>query len=345
MGNSLTYGGIITKVKSMSSHLAGKDDYENISHLESTADFINFLRRIPSYEQIFKDVNETTIHRGEIEELFNQSLYMDYVKIYQFATNEQRTALKIDLLRYEINILKDCLECLYNKKDEYHLFGFKEFFLSHSDLDVDGLAASQSLDEFTQKLKGTPYYNLFDKLMSSGITDLHEYQSQLDVYYFISIWKIINKGLSKKERKQLTVIYGTQIDLLNIIWTFRSKKFFNIEPKSIYLSIIPIHYKLKKEQLIQLVESNGVSEFLTILNTTHYKYLTQTPEQSSVENLYSSVIQKVYTNVCKTAPHSIANILFYLYKKENEIDRMTTALECIRYKLDPSETIKYIYSA
>ena len=133
MGNSLTYGGIITKIKSMSSHLADKSDYESISHLETTADFINFLRRIPSYEKIFKDVNETTIHRGQIEELFIQSLYMDFVKIYQFATNEQRDALQINLLRYEINILKDCLQCLFKKKDSYNLLTFKEFFLNHSD--------------------------------------------------------------------------------------------------------------------------------------------------------------------------------------------------------------------
>ena len=143
----------------------------------------------------------------------------------------------------------------------------------------------------------------------------------------------------------MQVIYGTQIDLLNILWVYRFKKYFKIDAKSIYLSIIPIHYKLKKEQLIQLVESNGATEFIAALSSTHYKYLTQNPELSSVEKIYSSIMNKVYTNICKQEPHSIANILYYLYIKENEIDRMTTALECIRYKLDPSETIKYIYSA
>ena len=67
MGNALTYGGIITKVKAMSSYLVNQKEYEHIAQLETTADFINFLRIKPSYHAIFRDVNETTIHRDKIE--------------------------------------------------------------------------------------------------------------------------------------------------------------------------------------------------------------------------------------------------------------------------------------
>lgn len=118
MGNSLTYGGIITKTKAMSSHLVSRIDYEHIAQLESTAEFINFLRKKPSYNLIFKDVNETTIHRGQIEELIKLSLLMDYSRIYTFATREQRQFLHIFFFRYEVNILKDCLELIYESEKE-----------------------------------------------------------------------------------------------------------------------------------------------------------------------------------------------------------------------------------
>ena len=42
------------------------------------------------------------------------------------------------------------------------------------------------------------------------------------------------------------------------------------------------------------------------------------------------------------APYSVASIYTYLYLKEEEIDKLTTALECIRYGLPRSETLAYM---
>ena len=35
-------------------------------------------------------------------------------------------------------------------------------------------------------------------------------------------------------------------------------------------------------------------------------------------------------------------IYSYLYHKEHEVDRLTTAVECVRYGLSPAETMDYI---
>ena len=155
MGNALTYGGIITKVKAMSSYLINQTEFQRIVELDTTADLINYLRTKPSYEQIFKDVNETTIHRGQIEELIKTSLLMDFSKIYIFCTREQRAFLDIFFFRYEVNILKECLELIYNKKNALHLADFQPFFEKHSELNITRLAMCQTLDEYILYLKGT----------------------------------------------------------------------------------------------------------------------------------------------------------------------------------------------
>jgi V/A-type H+-transporting ATPase subunit C len=41
-------------------------------------------------------------------------------------------------------------------------------------------------------------------------------------------------------------------------------------------------------------------------------------------------------------PNSMAPVDYYLYLKEMEIDKLTTVLECIRYKLEPTDTLKYV---
>lgn len=345
MGNSLTYGGIITKTKAMSSHLVSRKDYEHIVQLDSTAEFINFLRTKPSYNFIFKEVNETTIHRGQIEELIKTSLLMDFSQIYTFATREQRQFLNIFFFRYEVNILKDCLELIYNQKNALYLADFQPFFEKHSDLDIKTLAAYSTLDEFLSGLKGTKYYALLSNLHNSSETiSLSDYEAQLDIFFFQKIWKKINKCFKGKEQKRMLLLFGTQIDMLNILWVYRSKKFYNVDAKEIYLTIIPIHYHLRKEQLIKLAEAPGITEFLQELSTTHYSTFIQADNQKSVEYEYMNRMNQLYKKITGECSHSMLHILYYLFLKERELDQVTTALECIRYNLEPSEALKYIYS-
>ena len=345
MGNALTYGGIITKVKAMSSYLVSQKEYEHIAQLETTADFINFLRIKPSYHSIFRDVNETTIHRGQIEELIKTSLLMDFGKIYTFATREQRKFLDIFFFRYEVNILKDCLELIYNQKNALHLADFKPFFDKHSDLNIDTLAGCTSLDEFIMALEGTKYHNLLSNLHNSAEDiSLSDYEAQLDIFFFKRIWKTISKGFKGKEKKRMQALFGTQIDMLNIMWVYRSKKFYNVDAKEIYLTIIPIHYHLKKEQLMKLVESPGITEFQQILGETHYHAFMNAGSKLSIEHECFNTMNKLYKRLTSESAHSMLHILYYLFLKEEELDCVTTALECIRYHLEPNETLKYIYS-
>ncbi|SET27859.1 V0D/AC39 family V-type ATPase subunit [[Clostridium] polysaccharolyticum] len=344
MGNALAYGGIITKVKAMSSHLVTPKDYEHIASLETTADFINFLRTKPSYNLIFKDVNETTIHRGQIEELIKISLLMDFQRIYTFATREQRKFLDIFFFRYEVNILKDCLEQIYNQKSTLHLADFQPFFEKHSVLNLNTLAGCTSLDEFIVGLEGSRYYNLFLTLHNSmENVSLSDYETQLDIYFFQQIWKTINKQFKGKEKKRMLSLFGTQIDMLNIMWVYRSKKFYTVDAKEIYLSIIPIHFHLTKEQLIRLVEAAGTSEFLLAISNTHYHNIIQPGNKQTIEYTTFFSMNHLYKKLTSESSHSMLHILYYLFLKEKELDFVTTALECIRYHLEPNETLKYIY--
>lgn len=345
MANSLTYGGIITKIKAMSGRLITKKEFEHLVELETTADFINYLRLKPSYENIFKDMNETTIHRGQIEEMIKISLYMDFSSLYIFATREQRVFLNIFFLRYEVNILKECLELLYNHKSTLHLASFSSFFEKHSELDIDGLSSCQSIEDYSHMLIGTKFECVLSNLHNTDQNiSLSEFECQLDIFYYQHIWKLIKKNFRGKEKKRMLTLFGTEIDMQNITWIYRFKKFYRVEPKDIYASIIPIHYHLMKEQVIKLVESPSLIEFSQALSSTHYGFIKGSADTLDLETIYSQVMKKTYKNILRSSSHSMIHILYYLFLKEEELDCVTTALECVRYNLEPTQSMKYIYS-
>jgi V/A-type H+-transporting ATPase subunit C len=342
MNKLLSYSGIITKIKAMEKSFITKEDYQKISNLDSVSAFTAFLKNHPGYEQIFDGVDEHIIHRGQIEGYFINGLYLDFAKIYRFADIEQRKALDLIFFRYEINILKTCIQMIYSGKDDYDLSVFSSFFERHSTINVKALAASRSMDEYIGYLKGTEYYSMFVRMHNTpGITSF-DYEMMLDIYYFRKMWKLKDKLLSGDNQKALTHSLGSEIDLLNILWLYRSKKFYDIHPQNAFSYIIPISYKLKKEQLAKLLDSTNIEEFNNHLKKTHYSTISNSLTDGTMEFTYQKIISKIYQLNASKFPNSMAPVNYFLYRKQLEIKQLITALECIRYKLEPQDILKYV---
>ena len=108
-GGLLEHSGLVTKTKAMRARLLGADDYTAISEYESVTDFIAFLREQPAYAPVFERHGEVA-HRGQVEAVIRDSLYMDYCKLYRFSGVQPRRALQFVFSRYEINVIKNCLQ-------------------------------------------------------------------------------------------------------------------------------------------------------------------------------------------------------------------------------------------
>ncbi len=343
MDSTLSYSGIITKVKAMHPKLISSDDYQKIANLETVSDFIAYLKKHPGYTELFKKYDEHEVHRAEAEQVLINSLYMDYAKIYRFANEKQRQNLELVFFRYEINVLKHCIRLLHSSEGtSYDLSVFQPFFSKHSQINEKALSLSRSMDEYIQNLKGTEYYNLLSKLHTKpGLTSF-DYEMSLDVYYFTKSWKLKDTFLKGNNRKAFTQRMGTEIDLQNIMWIYRSKKMYDMNAAQILTYLIPIYYKLGASQLSRLVQAATVDEFLNILSSTRYKSFVANLKDGTMEQEYIKIINKIYLLNMTKYPVSMTAINYYLFRKDMEIGQLTSALECIRYKLDVKKKLDYI---
>ena len=62
----------------------------------------------------------------------------------------------------------------------------------------------------------------------------------------------------------------------------------------------------------------------------------------TLEQMYRDCLRKLYLTDKRNDPYSIAIVNTYLFLKEEEIYKLTTALECIRYGLTKGETLGYL---
>ena len=256
MGNLLEYSGIVTKIRAMEAKLLSPGQFTEIANLGSVPEIVDYLIKNTAYADVLETLEEDQIHRGNIEKVLIQSLYHDYTKIYRFCGQKQRRFMKLILKNYEIDLINYCLRIVINHyRQPFDLNYKKAFFDRYSQISIEKLITSRTTDELVENLKGTEYYAPLKKLKDSQNVTLYDYNLTLDLYFYTSTWREQKKVLKKKDLELFMRDRGSKIDLLNLQWIYRAKKYYNMKPADIYLMLIPIDYKLSTVLVKELVEA------------------------------------------------------------------------------------------
>lgn len=343
MGNLLEYSGIVTKIRAMEAKLLSPEQFTEIANLGSVPEIADYLKKNTAYADVLDTLEEDQLHRGNIEKVLVQSLYRDYTKIYRFCGQKQRRFMKLILKNYEIDLINYCLRIVINRyRQPFDLNYKRAFFDRYSQISIEKLITSRTTDELIENLKGTEYYAPLKKLKDSQNVTLYDYNLTLDLYFYTSTWREQKKVLKKQDLELFMRDRGSKIDLLNLQWIYRAKKYYNMKPADIYLMLIPIHYKLSTELVKELVEAPGLEEFEAAVTRTSYTRHYNFHQNLTIEQMYADCLHHLYTVDRRRDPYSVAAINTYLFLKEEEINKLTTAMECVRYGLSPGETLAYV---
>lgn len=343
MGNVMTYSGITVKIRAMQAKLLKDGDYEQIASMRSVPEVTEFLKEKPAYEKYLEEMDSTLYHRGNVEKILYQSLFDDYSRIFRFGGPQQKQFLKTYWKRYEVDVINYCLRIVFNHYQiPFDLDYKKEYFDRYSQISIDALVASKNVEELVDNLAGTEYYEPLKKIREMETATLFDYDMALELYYFTTLWKRQKRLLKGKELKLYARDCGTKIDLLNLQWVYRAKKYYHMLPPDIYSLTIPIHYRLSVKEYKTLVETPSLEEFLRQAENTWYARKYDFGDGRTMEQTYKDCLRHLYLADRRKNPYSVASIYTYLYLKEEEIDKLTTALECIRYGLPRSETLAYM---
>lgn len=336
MGSLIAYSGIATKVKAMERWRIKEEQFTEMAALETVGEAVQYLRVFLPYREIFDETEDKDLHRGNIEQHLNLSQYRDFAKLYQFANIKQRRFLDLYFMHYEITILKTCLRnAAGHREQRQDLSMFRDFFEKHSALDLITLSQSRTMEEFIGNLKGSPYYSPLNQMLQNGKVTLPVCESALDMLYFRTMWKIKDKYLSKKEQKIVAQCFGTRMDMLNLQWICRSKKFYQLEPGDIYAMLIPIQLHLTKKEINRMVEAESLDAVYGLIDNSWYGRtgLVHLDEDHDLNQLAHDIIDRIYQKTSRKDPYSVAILNSYLYFKEREIERIITTIEKIRYGL------------
>lgn len=334
------YSGLATKVKAMSGKLLKEEDFDQIGSLDSVPAVIGWLKKKPSYARILEKEDENNLHRGQAEGLIMQSLLSDFSKLYRFSNLEQRAFLDGYFRRFEISCIKMLIRSLFSGRDALSDFSeYEAVFSRHSAFPLARVAAAQTMDSLIAALQGTPYAGVLKRVRQGNSGRLFDYEFALDMFLFRNQWKRAQKDLKKEDKETVLRSVGTQIDVLNLQWIYRAKKYYNMEASEIYAIIIPVHYRLKKEEVVRMAEADSVAGLMTAIGGTKYGRYLEEGVLPDPEKVGTQIQEAIHRTMLRHSPYSAACLDVYLYEKEREVRKVITAMECVRYGL-PSDKIR-----
>lgn len=343
MNNS--FCALSTKIKAMHSGHLSPEDYNAMLEKHSVGEVGSYLKHT-YYEPFISDMNDSSIHRGALEEHIERKFYNEYQKLFKFAGQNERKIIRFLFIKSEIDVLKIALRRIFSHEraipgDIKNMNG--EFFTFHSDIDTELLSGSKSLSDICNACRNTVFYPVLNHAVSMN-ADYPAICMMLDRLFFKNLWSASKKYDEKSQQEAFRRYIGTQIDYLNIMWIYRCKRYFKTPNELIYTYLIPVYYRLTDEDISNIVEAETMEETERRIKNTKYSDILNFDDNTSfIERNFKKICYVNAKKAYKLYAGTITEVFAFFDLLMIEEENIKTIIEGIRYSISPDLIKNYIY--
>lgn len=327
------YPNINTKLKAMYSKKLKPEEFLELSKQLDFEKAILFLKSQNNNFSILSD----NADRIEIEAQLDKNLIIDIQKIDRLLPQNSKKIFKTFLSKYEIQCIKSVFRKLYSgsivDENSENLSIWTNTIFKR----INGINNVNNYESFLYILRKTPYYKIFKKYENIDLKEINifEIENRLDIAYFS---EMMNLAI-KTKNKQLQDIIGTTIDLQNITWIYRTKKYFRLSDEDVEKTLINFYYKISKKNIKKLIKVNNYLEFESIVKNTVYKKLVETDEKY-IEQIAEKILYDKSKMYFRTELFNINFVLAYIDIIDAENNDIKNIIEGIRYNIKREEVLK-----
>lgn len=337
------YNSIVAKIHAMKRNLIKEDEYEALEKLQTVSGMVDYLKNHPTFAPYFANLNPASVGRNEVERRLYCAFNDDFARIYRFANLDIRRFMKLIATDFVILLIKKTMHAIYSDtRSDIDLSAFDEFFIKYSHIDPSKLQDLHSIPELIDALAGSPIYEQMKEIYAQHGEKSVYFETFLDNYFFQHLWSRKSLSTDPESRAYLRQFYGTLIDTLNLMTIYRSKKFYNLPDASIAAFVIPIQYRLTKDEINAMIHAEDLPSMLDIFNRTYYAFLTETLDKEPINAVCDRYLRKCQRKLGQKYPYSFAVVGSYFFYRQQEINTLVTITEGIRYQVGAKELHRYI---
>lgn len=337
----MRYSHIATKIRAMKGKMLTEEDFGQMINMQSVSDVALYLKYQTYYGEALSSLPDEDIHRGFLEMLLYRATIADALKIARYLKGMDKIIYRVFYRKQETEDIKKMLRTLQMGKPLTEIDRRSLFISKMSKIDFDKTLEATSASELVHTLKGTNFHRLLQPLLVGNKINIFEAEIALDAYYYDKILLDIKKYSQGENQKLLYKLIGKEIDYKNIIWIYRSKRFYKLPNEVMARYLFDYYYRIRRKDLLQMVEASTIEEMIQIVEGTYYKdkILLNDP---LVEIKFLSYMKKQEEKIMRFSAFSVGAVISYNFLKEKEVTNIIHIIESIRYDVDQKKIEDYL---
>ncbi len=343
-----------TKARIRRASLLKNQDYKLLLEQTSVSDIAIQLGKT-SYATILKGFNLADMRRTELEFLLDAAILAEGVAFRHYMGPGDRKLLDLWLENFDIELFKNHFRTKlgtgeWDSADLSRMMDLvSDFRLTL--IDQEKLFAAGSLKDILASVRSESLRASLAEVLPHG-RDAFDVAIQeadfqkmtfaigmiLDRYYFNNLYAAAS-AVGGNEGRVMKMLVGTRVDLMNLYWIYRGRRFFDMSPEEALTLIMEVRYHVDFERLTKVAFA-APDAFAAALADTPYAWVfnveDKEPAIREVEierNIYKLLFNAV-NRVFMSGSLGFQNVAAYLMLKEFEVRDLTAVLEAVRYDFD-----------
>lgn len=342
MGNISKYAAINTKVKAMEKQLLKDHDYVKIIELPDVASVVDYLRTETEYGNWIS--GEATDDIGGLEGLLKKHLFVQSEKLFHYVNGDDKKFFKVLFMRYEIENIKVFLRMVARKESLQRISDHIIVPESYGSIDYTLLNDARTIDDIVSGLEGTSFQKIVQMFKDEEEDKLMFYmEMNLDRLYFKQLYSYA-KRLSGENSRAISDVVSRNIDMLNIQWIYRGRRFYKISQEELVNYSLPGGKHFKYEQLKEMCYKEKLSDIEAMIRASAYGVIFEDVPDFEIfmERSMERYIYRYFNQLSLSYPMTLVEPLVYMHRLEYEIRDLITILEMKRYKLSTEEGKRFL---
>ena len=337
------YNATVAKVMAIYGKRLKAQDYNEMMNKQSVADVAEYLKKNTYYSELLSSIDTHTIHRGMLENLLRRSVFETYIKITGFENISKQEFYNYKIIQTEINEILRCIRFINAKSDKL-ITDVPIYINNMTSFDLIELAKITDFGNLLEFLRKTPYYDVLKNITtdSEGRADVAKCENLLRTYYTERLKKSFH--FKKSDVKQLTFLLETDIDLINVINSYRLTAYFDESVDEIKKNMLPFYGRLSDEKQREIYSAPNSEEFIKRFSKTYYgkQMVEHGYDLNDLEQSTQKLRHKYTKMTLKRSTAAPLSVYAFMFLLEIEVQNIIRIIEGIRYGMDVNKIASLI---
>ena len=336
MLSSCSSNAILAKIRAILGRRLTAADYAQMARRRDVGEVAALLKATPSYAGVLRHIEESAIHRGQLEALLKKDLFYQYSNLrrYDFSGKD---FYDFAIVQVEIREILRRIILLQSGEQTDFVVDLPSYMLGRTSFPVMDLARTRTVAEMIDCMPHTPYPAILSRFAGQDIRSIRilDCEYALYSYYYRYLTDTIRSQFSGSTRKELLEVVSSEIEAVNIQTIFRMKLYFHASSEQIRAHLYPYAWRLKKNQMEALLAAEDFAGMCRALTPDG----GNVSEEDGIELFINRNMAHLEQKQLRFTTSAPVAMYTFLTLRRIEVQNIITVIEGVRYQLPQEEIL------